>query len=119
MTSETIQYSDSRRDLPLDTLINLYGTNHWSSAEKPELLRKALSSSHSLVTAGMVRSWSGWVMHCPMDLWSHTTRTCSFCQYQGHGIGMRLMQILLARYVGFHHDGSLSNDEELAAKKNR
>jgi hypothetical protein len=54
MSSEQIQYSDSRSDLPLDTLINLYRANHWSSAEKPELLRNALFSSHSLVTA-----WDG------------------------------------------------------------
>ena len=32
-------------------VIELYVANNWSSAEKPELLMKALRASHSLVTA--------------------------------------------------------------------
>jgi GNAT superfamily N-acetyltransferase len=53
MTSDTIRYSESR-DLPLESALALYRANEWSSAEKPELLHKALLGSHSLVTA-----WDG------------------------------------------------------------
>lgn len=53
MSSSTIHYSD-RRDLPGDDLIALYRANEWSSAEKLELLHKALAASHSLFSA-----WDG------------------------------------------------------------
>jgi GNAT superfamily N-acetyltransferase len=103
MTLERIQYSDSRRDLPLDTLINLYRANAWSSAEKPELLHKALSASHSLVTAwdgeklvGLGNALSDGFM---VAYYSHLL---VLPEYQGRGIGMQLMQLLLARYEGFH-----------------
>jgi GNAT superfamily N-acetyltransferase len=103
MSSEHIQYSDSRRNLPLDTLIDLYRSNHWSSAEKPELLRNALSSSHSLVTAwdgkelvGLGNALSDGFM---VAYYSHMLVLPG---YQGRGIGMQLMQMLLARYQGFH-----------------
>jgi hypothetical protein len=53
MTSNVIQYSETR-ELPLESVLALYRANEWSSAEKPELLHKALLASHSLVTA-----WDG------------------------------------------------------------
>jgi GNAT superfamily N-acetyltransferase len=103
MSSEQIQYNDSRRDVPLDTLINLYRANHWSSAEKPELLRKALASSHSLVTAGdgerLVGLGNALSDGFMVVYYSHML---VLPDYQGRGIGMQLMQLLLARYQGFH-----------------
>src|SRR5207244_11296792 len=53
MTSNTIEYSESR-DLPLESVLALYRANEWSSAQKPDLLHKALLASHSLITA-----WDG------------------------------------------------------------
>ncbi len=53
MSSNTIQYSETR-DLPLASVLSLYRANEWSSAEKAELLQKALVASHSLITA-----WDG------------------------------------------------------------
>jgi len=53
MTSGAIQYSD-RRDLQLESVLDLYRANEWSSAEKPDALHKALLASHSLITA-----WDG------------------------------------------------------------
>ena len=49
----TISYKRDRK-LPLKQLIALYRANDWSSAEKGELLRKALRNSDSLITA-----WAG------------------------------------------------------------
>ena len=40
---QMIEYSE-RRDLGLDDLLALYRANEWSSAEKPELLQRALAA---------------------------------------------------------------------------
>ena len=39
------------RKIPKDQLLGLYRLNKWSSAEKPELLFKALTNSHTLISA--------------------------------------------------------------------
>ena len=53
MTSDTIRYSESR-DVPLESVLTFYRADKWSSAQKPDLLHKALLASHSLNTA-----WDG------------------------------------------------------------
>ena len=53
MNSNNIQFSETR-ELAIESVLALYHANEWSSAAKPELLHKALVSSHSLVTA-----WDG------------------------------------------------------------
>lgn len=53
MASDTIQYCE-RRDVSSENVLALYRANGWSSADKPELLLKALLASHSLGTA-----WDG------------------------------------------------------------
>jgi predicted N-acetyltransferase YhbS len=97
-----IQYSD-RRDLPLDGVLNLYRANAWSSADKPEALYKALTSSHSLVSAwddgklvglGNAISDGYLVVYYP--------HLIVLPEYQGQGIGTELMRRLMARYHGFH-----------------
>ncbi len=102
MSSSTIQYSETR-DLPIENILALYRANAWSSAEKPALLHKALLASHSLVTAwegdqlvglGNAISDGYLVVYYPHML--------VLPEYQGRGIGTRLMQMLMARYEGFH-----------------
>ena len=102
MISDTIRYSESR-DLPLESVLSLSRANEWSSAEKPELLHKALLGSHSLVTA-----WDGARLiglgnaisdGCLVVYYPHLL---VLPEYQGRGIGTRLMQMLMARYDGFH-----------------
>ena len=102
MTSNVIQYRETR-DVPLESVLALYRANEWSSAEKPELLHKALLASHSLVTA-----WDGTRLiglgnaisdGCLVVYYPHLL---VLPEYQGRGIGTRLMQMLMARYDGFH-----------------
>jgi GNAT superfamily N-acetyltransferase len=102
MKADPIEYRETR-ELPLAPLLELYRANHWSSAEKPELLQKALLASHSLVTAwdgsrlvglGNALSDGYLVVYYPHLL--------VLPEYQGRGIGRSLMQRLMARYSGFH-----------------
>jgi ribosomal protein S18 acetylase RimI-like enzyme len=102
MTSNAIHYSETR-DLPLESVLALYRANEWSSAEKPQLLHKALIASHSLVTAwegsklvglGNAISDGHLVVYYPHLL--------VLPEYQDRGIGTRLMKMLMAHYDGFH-----------------
>lgn len=102
MNSNTIQYSETR-ELMAENVIALYRANEWSSAEKPDLLLKALRASHSLVSAwdgaklvglGNAISDGHLVVYYPHLL--------VLPEYQGRGIGTGIMQRLMARYEGFH-----------------
>src|SRR4051812_20136363 len=102
MTTHAIQYRETR-DLPLDNILALYRANEWSSAQKPELLHKALLASHSLVTA-----WDGSKLvglgNAISDgyLVVYYPHLLVLPEYQGLGVGSRLMQMLKAHYDGFH-----------------
>ena len=102
MNSSSIHYSDTR-ELTFESVLALYRANQWSSAQKPELLHKALRASHSLVTAwdsarlvglGNAISDGYLVVYYPHLL--------VLPEYQGQGIGTELMRRLMARYEGFH-----------------
>lgn len=102
MSPDSIHYSDTR-ELPIANVLALYRANEWSSAEKPELLHKALLASHSLVTAwhdatlvglGNAISDGYLVVYYPHLL--------VLPEYQGQGVGTGIMRRLMARYEGFH-----------------
>jgi GNAT superfamily N-acetyltransferase len=104
MNSGAIRYSETR-DIPLEGILAVYRANQWSAAEKPELLRKALLASHALVTAwddstlvglGNAISDGHLVVYYPHLL--------VLPEYQGRGIGTRLMKMLMERYHGFHQN---------------
>ena len=102
METGPIQYRDDRQ-LPPEPLLALYRANHWSSAEKPALLRAALLASHSLVTAwhgdrlvGLGNTLSDGHL---VVYYSHLLVDPA---YQRRGIGSGLMRRLIDRYRGFH-----------------
>jgi len=108
-----IEYSE-RRDLGLDDLLALYRANEWSSAEKPELLQRALAASHRVLTAwdgsrlvglGSAISDGYLVVYYPHLL--------VLPEYQRRGIGMELMKRLQAAYVGFHQQVLLADGRAL------
>lgn len=86
-----------------DEVIGLYDANGWSSAQKPEILMRALRGSHSLVTArhgsklvglGNAISDGHLVVYYP-HLLVHP-------DYQRKGIGKGIMNEMKARYGHFH-----------------
>jgi GNAT superfamily N-acetyltransferase len=98
----TFDYREDR-ELPLDQLVALYRANTWSSAEKGELLRKSLISSHSLITAwssgrliglGNAISDGFLVVYYPHLL--------VLPEFQGLGIGGEIMRRLKVKYSQFH-----------------
>jgi GNAT superfamily N-acetyltransferase len=97
-----ITYSETR-EFSIDGLLELYRALEWSSAQKPELLQRALASSHAVVSAwdgkrlvglGNAISDGHLVVYYP-HLLVHP-------EYQRRGIGMEIMKRLMGRYAGFH-----------------
>lgn len=113
MKDDEIRYRETR-EIAIDDLLALYRANEWSSAEKPELLQRALAGSHSLVTA-----WDGERLvglgnaisdGCLVVYYPHLL---VFPEYQGRGIGARLMRMLISRYDGFHQHVILADGRAL------
>jgi GNAT superfamily N-acetyltransferase len=97
-----IQYKDTR-DLSIQNILPLYEANKWSAAKKPAQLLKALKESHSLISA-----WDGERLvglgNAISDghLVAYYSHLLVHPDYQGQGIGTRLMEMLMAKYAGFH-----------------
>ena len=102
MDIDAIQYSETR-EVPPESVLALYRANGWSSAEKLEVLHKALLASHSLVTA-----WNGTRLvglgNAISDghLVVYYPHLLVLPEFQGRGIGTELMRRLMTRYHGFH-----------------
>lgn len=86
-----------------DEVVELYRANDWSSADKPAQLMAALRNSHTLVTVrvggklvalGNAISDGYLVVYYP-HLLVHP-------DYQGRGIGRRIIEAMQSRYAGFH-----------------
>jgi GNAT superfamily N-acetyltransferase len=97
-----VDYRENR-ELPLDGLVDLYRANGWSSAEKGELLRKALVNSHAIISAwvddrliGLGNAISdGYLVVYYPHLIVHP-------EFQGKGIGSEIVRRMKARYRDFH-----------------
>jgi ribosomal protein S18 acetylase RimI-like enzyme len=104
-----IDYSDDKKPA-LGAVLDLYRAVDWSSAGKPEALYKGLLASHSLVTAwngealvglGSAISDGHLVVYFPHLVVSP--------EFQGRGIGTRLMTMMMARYRGFHQQALIAD----------
>jgi len=92
-----------KRDIPLDTILELYRANKWSAAQKPNELYLALINSHSLVSAwdndrligiGNAISDGHLVVYYP-HLLVHP-------DYHGRGVGKMILNKMLEKYGHFH-----------------
>ncbi len=102
VTTREIIISDTR-ELTLEDVLPLYEANEWSAAGKPAELLNGLRNSHSLFTAwegdtlvglGNAISDGYLVVYYPHFL-VHP-------EYQGRGIGIRLLEKMQEKYGHFH-----------------
>lgn len=90
-------------EIEQNEILELYCENHWSSAEKPDLLMKALRNSDALVTArisgklvGLANAISdGYLVVYYPHMLVHPA-------HQGKGIGRKLMEAMQTKYSSFH-----------------
>lgn len=92
-----------KRDIRIDQILPIYELNGWSSAQKPHALHQALINSHTLISAwdserliglGNAISDVFLVVYYP-HLLVHP-------DYQGQGIGKRIMEVLKKKYEAMH-----------------
>jgi len=91
------------KEISKEKIIELYQANEWSSAEKPDLLYKALMNSDSLITAwdgdrlvGLGNAISdGYLVVYYPHLLVHP-------DYQGKGIGRIIVDRFQKKYGNFH-----------------
>ncbi|MBA7576132.1 N-acetyltransferase [Candidatus Atribacteria bacterium 1244-E10-H5-B2] len=91
------------KEINKEKIIKLYKANKWSSAEKPDLLYKALMNSDSLITAwdgnrliGLGNAISdGYLVVYYPHLLVHP-------DYQGKGIGRMIVDKFQNKYGNFH-----------------
>ncbi|MFY0688270.1 MAG: GNAT family N-acetyltransferase [Cyclobacteriaceae bacterium] len=91
------------RDIALDQIIALYTVNKWSAADKPEALYNGLMNSHSLVTAWNINQLVG-LGNAISDghLVVYYPHLLIHPNFQGKGIGRKIMDRLQEQYKGFH-----------------
>ncbi|MGB4837422.1 MAG: GNAT family N-acetyltransferase [Saprospiraceae bacterium] len=97
-----IEIKETKDVLPTD-ILSIYSANHWSSANKPDQLYRALLHSHSFITAwdhdklvglGNALSDGHLVVYYP-HLIVHP-------YYQRRGVGKMIMDRLQQKYKGLH-----------------
>ena len=102
------------KDINEDEVIDLYKANECSSADKPVELIAALTNSHSLVTAkfngkliglGNAISDGHLVVYYPHML-VHP-------DYQGKGVGRKMMEAFQSIYVDFHQQMLTADGEAI------
>ena len=91
------------RDIDVNSIIELYHANNWSSADKPEILHKALINSHSLVSAWDDEKLVG-LANAISDgyLVVYYPHLLVLPEYQRKGIGKKLMDAMHEKYAKFH-----------------
>jgi len=97
-----IEFKETR-DILIESVVALYGSLGWSSAEKPAALRRALFGSHSLVTAWQGERLVG-LGNTISDghLVVYYSHLLVDPEFQGKGIGTEIMRRLMSHYEGFH-----------------
>lgn len=86
-----------------EEVLKIYKANGWSSAEKPIDLMAALRNSHSLVTARIAGKLVG-LGNAISDghLVVYFPHMLVHPDFQGKGIGQKMMAAMLKKYADFH-----------------
>ena len=113
----TMKYT-YQKDIPKDQVVALYESVQWSSAEKTELLLKALKHSHTVVTA-----WDGEILvglgNAISDghLVVYYPHLAVHPDYQGKGIGTEIVKRLQNKYEGFHQQSLIADGKAIGFYK--
>lgn len=102
------------RNIKREEIIALYRANGWSAAEKPDELYSALMNSHTLITAwdgdrlvGLGNAISdGYLVVYYPHLLIHP-------EYQGKGIGKKIVAKMQEKYAGFHMQMLVADEEAI------
>jgi len=91
------------KDITLESIVELYELNKWSSAEKPNLLYQALINSHTLISAWLGEKLVG-IANAISDghLVVYYPHMLIHPDFQGKGVGRRIMQAMQEKYGAFH-----------------
>lgn len=112
MSTVNITVNDTITDVEV---VNLYVLNNWSSADKPQLLMKALNNSHSLVTARIEGKLVG-IGNAISDgyLVVYYPHMLVHPEFQRQGIGRLMMKAMQEIYKGFHQQMLTADNEVLS-----
>ncbi|MCV9930126.1 GNAT family N-acetyltransferase [Flavobacterium sp. LS1R49] len=91
------------KEINIEDIIRLYKANEWSSAEKPDLLHKALLNSETLITAWDDKKLVG-LGNAISDgyLTVYYPHLLVLPEYQGKGIGKMICDKMQDKYRDFH-----------------
>lgn len=99
-----------QKDISKDQVIALYESVQWSSAEKTNVLLKALKNSHTVVTA-----WDGQKLvglgNAISDghLVVYYPHLAVHPEYQGKGIGTEIVERMQEKYQDFHQQSLIAD----------
>lgn len=105
---------NSGDQITTEEVIALYKANEWSSANKPEQLLAALRNSHSLVTARIDNQLVG-LANAISDghLVVYYPHMLVHPDFQGQGIGRKIMTELQSKYKDFHQQMLTADGEAI------
>ncbi|MGI6226675.1 MAG: GNAT family N-acetyltransferase [Peptococcales bacterium] len=97
----TIIYKNDLK-IQKEQLVDLFSSVQWESSKHPERLQSAIANSHSVITAwddkklvGLINALSDGAM----TVYFHYMLVDP--DYQGNGIGKKLLQLMLEKYKDF------------------
>jgi len=107
-----IAYSLDKTAFEKDEVLEIYKANNWSSADKPDLLLKALRNSDSVVTARAAGRLVG-IGNAITDgyLVVYYSHLAVHPEFQGKGIGRGMMKLIQGKYKDFHQQVLVSEGD--------
>ncbi|PWW83106.1 GNAT family N-acetyltransferase [Prosthecochloris marina] len=106
------------KEIPPESILELYKLNKWSSAEKPNLLYQALIHSNTLISAWIDQKLVG-IANAISDghLVVYYPHFLIHPDYQGKGIGKKIMEAMQNIYGNFHQQMLMADEKAIGFYK--